>query len=251
MSNAASWPSSSRSRISGASRRSTPLPRSGLGLRPSTPPSAADLEVRFLSEVVAAHAEIRTRIEAAFFATGSRKPDLVGLRSELLRRLDLLHDALRAFSNERDAVDALVPFVFFVDEQVEHALASATEPGAYRWPQLQRDLFLEGRAEGGDVFFELGEQLLAEPAPRTTVIAVYLFCLKAEFRGRLADGPEGAVERWIDDLAAKLPLPSGGHRVAPSQPAWHAPRPAATYVVVALVAIVAWHLVVAGWASLR
>ena len=248
MSNAASWPSSSRSRLSGANRRSTPLPRSGVGVRPSTPPSGADLEVRFLSEVVAAHADARSSIEDAF-APGTRKLDLVGLRTELLRRLDQLHDALRAFSNERDAVDALVPFVFFVDEQVEHALAAATEPGTYRWPQLQRDLFLEGRAEGGDVFFELAEQVLAEPAPRPTVIAVYLFCLKGGFRGRLADGPEGAVERWIDDLAAKLP--SGGHRVASSQVAWHAPRPAATYVVVALAAMVAWHLVVAGWASLR
>lgn len=220
---------------------------------PAQPPSRArspsELEVLFLSEIVAAHADVRTTIDAAFSSLAPRGPELVTLRSDLRRRLDRLLESLLTFSEERDAIDALVPFVFFVDEQVEHSLAIATEPGGESWSQLQRDLFPERRAEGGDVFYERAEELLAEPTPRATVIAAYLFCLKIGFRGRLADEPEDAVERWI--LALSERLPSGARRGDVRAPAWRTPRRATTYLVVAVAAMVAWHFLVSVWAYLR
>jgi type VI protein secretion system component VasF len=243
----ASWRVPTELGRSGVSR-TTPRGRRD-GLQAAGPRSSAQLEVLFLSEIVAAHAEIRAIIEAAVSATAPRGPDLVSLRGELRRRVDQLLDALLAFSEERDAIDALVPFVFFVDEQVERALAVATDPGGDTWPQLQRDLFSERHAEGGDVFYERAAELLEEKAPRATVVAAYLFCLKADFRGRLADEPEEATERWVRALAEKLP--SGARRAAIAPSAWRAPRRTVTYLVVAVAAIGVFHLLVSTWASLQ
>jgi type VI protein secretion system component VasF len=222
--------------------------------RDLTPPptrsrSASELEVLFLSEIVAAHAEVRAAIDAAFSSLSPRGPDLVTLRSDLRRRLDQLLEALLAISEEGDAIDALVPFVFFVDEQVEHALVRATEPGGESWLQLQRDLFPERNAEGGDAFYERAEALLGEGTPRVTVIAAYLFCLKVGFRGRLADESEDAVERWITALAERLP--SSSRRYGVSTPAWRAPRRKRTYLFAALGAIAGWHFLVSLWAYLQ
>jgi hypothetical protein len=246
--NTARWRSRDDTRHSGVarvSRRTGPDSSSSY----AAPVPGVASEARFLSEIVAAHADVRAGIDAAFPAVLPRGPDLVTLRGELRRRLDQLLDALLAMSGERDAMDALVPFVFFVDEQVEHTLALTTAPGASSWPQLQRDLFPEGRAEGGDVFYERASELLAEPTPRATVIAVYLFCLKAGFRGRLADEPEDVVDGWMRALAERLP--SGAQPGEGRAAGWRPPRRSATYVVVALGAIAIWHLLVSAWAYLR
>jgi type VI protein secretion system component VasF len=204
-------------------------------------------EARFLAELVAAQNDVRLSIEAAFSGM-ARGPDLAALRGELRGRLDQLLDALSTSSDEQDALDALVPFVFFVDEQVEHVLAARIAPGGSSWSQLQRDLFPERRAEGGDVFYERASKLLDEAPPRPPVVAAYLFCLKAGFRGRLAEEPDEVTDGWIRDLAARLP--STARRRGGRAPAWRAPRRTATYFLAAAVAIVAWHIVVATWAYL-
>jgi type VI protein secretion system component VasF len=211
--------------------------------------SPAELEVRFLSEMVAAHADALSIIDAAFSGMSPRGPDLVTLRSELWRRLDRFLEALLVISEERDAMDALVPFVFFVDEQVERALAASTEPGGDSWSQLQRDLFPERRAEGGDVFYELASEHLSEPTPRIIVIAAYLFCLKANFRGRLADEPEEAVHRWLQLLAERLP--SGARRDDVRLSTWRSTRRTNTHLVFAAAAIVVGHFLVSLWAYLQ
>jgi hypothetical protein len=244
---AASWRASSAPRHSGI--RVNQRSRRDAERVPAARRSGAELEVRFLSEIVSAHADVRASIDEAFSAPPARGPDLVTLRGDLRGRLDQLLEALLGLSEERDAVDALVPFVFFVDEQVELALAVATDPGTHSWLQLQRDLFSEGRAEGGDVFYERAEALLAEQTPRTTVIAAYLFCLKANFRGRLAGEPDEAVDQWIDGLAALLP--SGARQSAVRNTSWRTPRPVSTYAALAVTAILAWHFVVSAWAYWR
>jgi type VI protein secretion system component VasF len=246
--NTASWRAPADLSRSGVSR-ATPRGRRDDGQAPGAPRSSAQLEVLFVSEIVAAHAEVSSIMEAAFSGMSPRGPDLVSLRGDLRRCLDRLVEALLGFSVERDAIDALVPFVFFVDEQVEHCLAVSTEPGGDSWFQLQRDLFGERRAEGGDVFYERAEELLAETTPRTTVIAAYLFCLKANFRGRLADAPEEVVERWARALAEKLP--SGTRRGGVPVSSWRAPRRTMTYFVLAVAAIVGFHFLVSAWAYLR
>lgn len=243
----ASWRVPTELGRSGVSR-AAPRGRREAG-QPAVSRSTAQLEVLFLSEIVAAHAEVCSTIEAAVSAVTPRGPDLSALRGELRRRIDQLLDALLAFSEERDAIDALVPFVFFVDEQVERALAVATDPGGDSWPQLQRDLFSDGHAEGGDVFYERAAELLEEKAPRATVVAAYLFCLKANFRGRLADEPEEAVERWVRALSDKLP--SGARRGAVPASVWRTPRHTVTYLVVAAVMIGVFHFLVSTWAYLR
>lgn len=246
---AASWHSPAADpRYSGVSRVS-PRTRRESRLSPTARPSGVELEVGFLSELVRAHADVHASIDAAFLGISPRNPDLVTLRGELRRRLDQLLDAFLTVSEERDAVDALVPFVFLVDEEVEHALSIGTEPGGNSWPQLQRDLFPERRAEGGDVFYERAGELLREQTPRTTVIAAYVFCLKANFRGRLADEPEQAVNHWLEALAERLP--SDAPRRVFRAPSWRAPRRTATYLVVAVAATAIWHLVVSLWAYLQ
>lgn len=244
----ASWRSPADTLYSGVTRVQQRARRDS-GRVPATPPSGAELEVRFLSELVAAHADVRSSIDVALSSRSTRGPDLVALRGDLRRRLDQLLDELLGFCEERDAIDALVPFVFFVDEQVEHALAVATDPGTSTWLQLQCDLFPERRAEGGDVFFERAGQLLSEKPARTTVVAAYLFCLKASFRGRLADEPDEAAEQWVRALAEQLP--SRVQRSVTRVGAWHTPRRTGTYVVAAVAATIVWHLLVSVWAYLR
>ncbi len=245
---AASWHSvAADAQHSGVSRVS-PRVRRDSGA-PAPRPIGAELEVRLLSSIARAHADVRATIDAAFTSISPRGPDLVTLRGDLRLRLDQLLDALLTTSEERDAMDALVPFVFFVDEQVEYALATATDPGTGSWPQLQRDLFPERRAEGGDVFYERASELLAEQTPRTIVIAMYLFCLKSNFRGRLADESEESVEHWVRALADRLP--TRAPRPALQTATWRAPRRSTTYLAAAFGAVALFHLVVSIWAYLR
>ena len=211
--------------------------------------SAQSLEIRLLTELVRAHTDAHSAIDSALYAFGQRAPDLGALRGELRRRLDQLLESLLEFCAERDAVDALVPVVFFVDEQVERALVNEVDAGRYNWLPLQRDLFSEGRADGGDVFFERAEALLGEPSARPVVIAAYLFCLKANFRGRLCDEPEDATDLWMERLAARLPARQTEAGLRPS--AWRAPRPASTYFTAAAAVVLLWHGVVLVWAYLR
>lgn len=242
------WRSAVDTRHSGVSRVSRRT-RIDSSPAPAAIPPGSGQEVRFLSELVAAHTEVRSTIANALSGLAAGGPDLIALRGELRRRLDQLLDAFLTLANEQDAMDALVPFVFFVDEQVEQALAQGTAPGGPSWPQLQRDLFAERSAEGGDVFYERASDLLAEATPRPLVIAAYLFCLKASFRGRLADEPDDVIDGWIAALAQRLP--STVSRGAVRTLAWHAPRRAGTYLVAAVLAVSFWHLVVSVWAYLQ
>jgi hypothetical protein len=236
-------------RHSGVTRVSPRRVRESAERAPTPRPSGPELEVRFLSELARAHGDVRAAIDAALSTSSPRGPDLVMLRGELRQRTDQLLDALLTLSEERDAMDALVPFVFFVDEQVEYALAVSTDPGNDSWQQLQRDLFPERRAEGGDVFFERASALLSEQTPRPTVLAAYLFCLKANFRGRLADEPVGAEDLWIRALAERLP--SAAPRRAHRAPTWRAPRRTSTHLVTVVGGVLVWHFVVSLWAYLR
>lgn len=233
-------PGGSRARAGGARMASFPLGRARTG---------TEAEVVFASEIVAAHEEVRALIDAAFSGIAARGPDLVTLRSDLRRCLDRLLEAWLAVVCERDAIDALVPFVFFVDEQVERSLALSTELGSPSFVPLQRDLFPDRRAEGGDVFFERAEELLEETPPRPLVLASYVFCLKAGFRGRLADEPEEAAEEWIRALSARLPKAARGGDYR--RQSWRAPRRAATYWGVAIGAVLTFHFLVSLWAYLR
>lgn len=244
---AVSWRPPLASRHSGVSRVSSSVRRERTALAKVTPP-ALNVEVRLLSELARAHEDVRASIQVALFATAARVPDLVTLRGELRRRLDQLFETLVACSDEKQAIDALVPFVFLVDEQVECALLDASVPGDCSWPQLQRDLFSQARAEGGDVFFERAQELLAEQPPRPFVVAAYLFCLKANFQGRLADEPDGTVEEWVDQLSALLPRRVSDRAVRASS--WRSPRRAVMYVAFGVGAFVAWHLIVFTWAYL-
>lgn len=247
--------------MSAVAWRLSPVPAHSGTLRVrSRPPSEAsasvaepaqrpvlDLEVRFLAELASAYSDIHSQIGQTLLAPSAAVPDLTQLRVTLRRRLDAFLETLLSCADEADAIDVLVPFVFFVDEQVERALSASAAPG--NWPQLQRDLFAEGRAEGGDVFYERAEALLAAQPARPLVIATYLFCLKANFKGRLADAPAEAVEHWIRALSAALPLQIR-HGEA-QRASFRAPRSKATYAWLTVSAIFAWQLVLFTWAYFR
>ncbi|HKO53773.1 MAG TPA: DotU family type IV/VI secretion system protein [Polyangiaceae bacterium] len=247
--NTATWrPPSSGPRAAGPAWANA-RPRRELRLATSPVRVAQSLEIRLLSELVRAHTDTYTVIDSALSVAGQRAPDLGALRGDLRRRLDQLLESLLEFCVERDAVDALVPLVFFVDEQVERALLNERDTGRYSWLPLQRDLFSEDRADGGDVFFERAEALLGEPSARPVVIVAYLFCLKANFRGRLCDEPEDSADRWMDRLAACLPTRQTERARRPS--VWRAPRPAATYLSAAAALVLFWHGLIWVWAYWR
>ena len=247
MSNVA-WRISAAPGVSGV-HRASPRARSDASLSLPVQRSRGNLDARFLAELARAYSDMRAHIAQALPATSSRAHDLASLRAALRGRLDQFLEALSSCCDEQDAVDALVPLVFFVDEQVERALAGSADPGDYCWPQLQRDLFAEGRAEGGDLFYERAEAHLAEQTKRPVVLASYLFCLKANFRGRLADSPEQAVESWLEALAAALPSPAARSEL--SVTSWRTPRPLTAYVWLTLLVVLVWHLILFVWAYFR
>jgi type VI protein secretion system component VasF len=153
--------------------------------------------------MVRAHRDVEA-ILARALGDASGAPDLAALRTTLRRRIEGLRVALGASLPADQAMEALVPLVFLIDERVLERLADGRLGRGLGWILLQRDLF--PGEDGGDVFFERADDLLRGEEAPGFLVEVYLFCLHAGFQGRHADDPE-ALARYKAQLAARVPVP--------------------------------------------
>jgi type VI secretion system protein ImpK len=182
-------------------------------------------------------------------AAGEERPQvrvgqqgLAQLQQLLLAEMSGLQKALGAAYREEEIDEALRPFVYLVDEQVLRRLADAEQS---EWPLLQYKLF--GIDSGGDRFYELADEKLAQRGASLLVFELLHFCLTAGFEGRYA-GSSARLRGYKEKLAERIPTPDAVPALPPA--AAHAPLvhafPLRYYVVsgsvVMLVPVLLWWL---------
>jgi type VI secretion system protein ImpK len=126
--------------------------------------------------------------------------------------LDALRAQLVAVLDERTTYETLFPLVLQFDERVTGRL---DERDAAAWPLLQRELY--NVETGGDLFYDLAEQRLAEPGRAPLTLAMLLYCLRNGFVGKAADDPTDATElatRLAQAIALPVLPPAAGPPVA-------------------------------------
>jgi type VI secretion system protein ImpK len=167
---------------------------------------------------------------------------LAQLQFQLLGEVAAIQKALGAAYREDEIDEASRPFVYLVDELVLRRLADSEQSD---WPLLQYKLF--GTDSGGDRFFELADEKLAQRGASLLVFEVLHFCLTAGFEGRYA-GSTARLREYKEKLAARIPKPEAVPApppVAAQAPLVHA-FPLRYYVVsgsvVVLVPVLLWWL---------
>jgi type VI secretion system protein ImpK len=126
---------------------------------------------------------------------------LVQLQHQLLGEVAGLQRALGGAYREEEIDEALRPFVYLVDELVLRRLADAEQSD---WPLLQYKLF--GIDSGGDRFYELADEKLAQRGASLLVFELLHFCLTAGFEGRYVGSP-ARLREYKEKLAARIPTP--------------------------------------------
>ena len=127
-------------------------------------------------------------------------------------RMELSGDASSAGSEGMDALIArraddeveqvIVPLAIHVDERVLGRLPPRI---GSTWVRVQEDVIHSD--DGGVVFYEKLDALLASVEARALVLEVYLFCLCEGFFGRYIDEPE-RINGYRDRIAQRLPRPA-------------------------------------------
>ena len=170
------------------------------------------------------------------------KQGLVQLQHLLLVEVSGLQKDLGGAYREEEIDEALRPFVYLIDEQVLRRLADGDQED---WPLLQYKLF--GMDSGGDRFYELADEKLAQRGASLLVFELLHFCLTAGFEGRYA-GSSARLREYKERLAARIPKPEAVPAPPPAKE--HAPLvhafPLRYYVVsgsvVVLVPVLLWWL---------
>ncbi|MFL5349767.1 MAG: DotU family type IV/VI secretion system protein [Hyalangium sp.] len=126
---------------------------------------------------------------------------LAQLQHQLLDEVAGLQKALGGAYREEEIDEALRPYVYLVDEMVLRRLADAEQSD---WPLLQWKLF--GIDSGGDRFYELADEKLAQRVAPLLVFELLHFCLTAGFEGRYA-GSTARLREYKEKLAARIPKP--------------------------------------------
>lgn len=135
-------------------------------------------------------------------------------------------NALAARGAEDEVEQTIVPLVVHLDERVLGRLPERLRPS---WHRLQEDVI--DSDNGGEVFYDKLEALLASPLASPLVLEVYLFCLCEEFFGRYYEDRE-QIAVYKARLARRLPAPlratakgassasAGPTRTRKALPAW-------------------------------
>lgn len=121
-------------------------------------------------------------------------PDLVELRIKLRAQLDRLRSTIIELHSERDAYFVLFPLTAHCDELVKKVILDINH---LEWPPLQQELYQV--ADGGDLFYELLDNILGKADTLPLVYEVYYFCLRDGFYGRYGVNPDR-----ISDYLKKL-----------------------------------------------
>ena len=166
---------------------------------------------------------------------------LAGLRPKLADPLRVLREDLADLTSDEQARRLIRPLVFLIDEKVLARLPALSD---VEWSALQSDFAVDG---GGDVFFEdvksFTSRKKSEPSEsEVDVTAEYLFCLRADFKGRYFDDP-AARRDAMESLAEELPRPAPLMSASVAEGLVPQPRSLIAYLGTALAAVLVLQLV--------
>ena len=109
--------------------------------------------------------------------------DIVKLRAELRDALRRMESRLGSELGKAHVQNILHPIVIHADEQ----LSVATLGRAEAWAPLQLELFKHNN--GGEIFYQLLDDLMKQPDTPNIVLASFYYCLRDGFRGETVDHP--------------------------------------------------------------
>lgn len=143
--------------------------------------------------------EVKAQTEEARPA-GVESFDLVGVRAEIRKQLDILRVKLAEQLTERDCYLVVFPIVAYFDEHIKTCYLAEKQ---LSWPPLQKELFQID--EAGELFYETVDDLLRKPQTIPFIFEVYYFCLSQGFQGKYADNPV-KISEYMKKLREKIPV---------------------------------------------
>jgi type IV/VI secretion system ImpK/VasF family protein len=126
--------------------------------------------------------------------------DLVGVRAEIRKQLDILRVKLAEQLTERDCYLVVFPIVAYFDEHIKTSYLAEKQ---LSWPPLQKELFQID--EAGELFYETVDDLLRKPQTIPFIYEIYYFCLNQGFQGKYADNPV-KISEYMKKLREKIPV---------------------------------------------
>ena len=132
---------------------------------------------------------------------GIQAEDIIKVRAGIRTKLDILKTRLSEDLNERETYLILFPIVIYFDEMVQTSIVQAK---AIDWPLLQKELF--DITNGGEMFYEVLDDILRKSATLPFIYEVFYFCLSDGFQGKYRDNSI-KIKEYQDHLRKKIPLP--------------------------------------------
>jgi type IV/VI secretion system ImpK/VasF family protein len=132
--------------------------------------------------------------------SGVESFDIVGVRAEIRKQLDILRVKLAEQLAERDCYLVVFPIVAYFDEHIKTFYLAEKQ---LSWPPLQKELFQID--EAGELFYETVDDLLRKPQTIPFIFEVYYFCLSQGFQGKYADNPV-KISEYMKKLREKIPV---------------------------------------------
>ena len=132
--------------------------------------------------------------------SGVESFDIVGVRAEIRKQLDILRVRLAEQLAERDCYLVVFPIVAYFDEHIKTFYLAEKQ---LSWPPLQKELFQID--EAGELFYETVDDLLRKPQTIPFIYEVYYFCLSQGFQGKYADNPV-KISEYMKKLREKIPV---------------------------------------------
>ena len=130
--------------------------------------------------------------------SGEARYDLVGIRAEIRKELDLLRVKLAEQLTERDCYLVIFPIVSYFDEYIQtHYL----DENRMSWPSLQKELFQIDDA--GQLFYDTVDDILRKPQTLPFIYEVYYFCMGKGFQGRYVDNAI-KINEYMKKLGKKI-----------------------------------------------
>ncbi len=129
--------------------------------------------------------------------------ELIQARADIRRELGLLKSVLFEDLKERDVYLILFPIVAHFDEIIQTKYLTKMNSG---WPLLQKELFQV--ENGGEMFFEILDDIMKKPGTLSFIFEVYYFCLSYGFRGKYDQDPV-RIKHYLKELK---------ERIAPQEP---------------------------------
>ena len=124
--------------------------------------------------------------------------ELINARSEIRRELGFLKSILSEDLKERDVYLVLFPIVAHFDEMIQTRYLTKMHSS---WPLLQKELFQV--ENGGEMFFEILDDILKKPGTLSFIFEVYYFCIVYGFRGKYDQDPV-RIKYYLKELKDRI-----------------------------------------------